>query len=241
VTLVDGLPLINLPVPGSAQLWLTTREGGMSTGPYASLNLGTHVGDEIAAVEHNRARVARAVGVPAITYLNQVHGAHLVEPDATSRDGDLLRVTPGTAGAIMAADCIPFAVVGRSDEVVLAHAGWRGLAADVASVAIAAVDEVQAVVIGPCIAPDDYQVGAEVLDAHRDFTLFARPDDARFRLDLRGVLEHQLRAVGVPDDRMSYVDASTGRGMFFSDRASRPCGRFAMVAVVPSRLSGEVS
>jgi copper oxidase (laccase) domain-containing protein len=71
--------------------------------------------------------------------------------------------------------------------------------------------------------------------------LFAKPDGTRFRLDLRGVLLHQLREAGVPDDRISFVDAVTGRGMFFSDRATRPCGRFAMVAVVPSRLSSEVS
>ncbi|MBU0747174.1 MAG: laccase domain-containing protein [Gammaproteobacteria bacterium] len=125
------------PAPASVHALCTTRAGGVSVPPYDSLNLGTHVGDDPAAVQTNRNTLQRAVqartpGARA-TFLNQVHGvgvAHvdLLTPDGTDADA-CITTTPGAVCTIMVADCLPVLLAHRSGAVVgAAHAGWRGLA-----------------------------------------------------------------------------------------------------------------
>lgn len=125
------------PAPAGVHALCTTRAGGVSVPPYDSLNLGTHVGDDPAAVQANRNTLQRAVqaltpGARA-TFLNQVHGvgvAHLdlSTPDGTDADA-CTTATPGAVCTIMVADCLPVLLAHRSGTVVgAAHAGWRGLA-----------------------------------------------------------------------------------------------------------------
>ncbi|MBU0826288.1 MAG: laccase domain-containing protein [Gammaproteobacteria bacterium] len=125
------------PAPASVHALCTTRAGGVSVPPYDSLNLGTHVGDDPAAVQTNRNTLQRAVqartpGARA-TFLNQVHGvgvAHvdLLTPDGTDADA-CITTTPGAVCTIMVADCLPVLLAHRSGTTVgAAHAGWRGLA-----------------------------------------------------------------------------------------------------------------
>ena len=243
-TTSEGVPLYPVPLASEGvRLAFTGRDGGVSAGPYASLNLGTHVGDDPEAVATNRARLATALGVPEVAYLRQVHGSQLVTSDEPESEADLLEVLPGSAGAIMVADCVPLAFWhSTTDRLVLVHAGWRGLAGDALDVAVARLGtpEDLHVVVGPAIAGADYQVGEDVVAAHPSFHSHAVAYGTRFRLDLRAVAVTQLLALGLRDEHLRVVTASTGPdGPFFSDRAARPCGRFALTAVSRPSLSSK--
>ena len=125
------------PAPAHVHALCTTRAGGVSSGPYASLNLGSHVGDAPSAVLANRQRLQAVVqgttpGARAV-FLNQVHGTavadiHHATPDGTDADA-CVATQSGAVCTIMVADCLPVLLTHRSGAVVgAAHAGWRGLA-----------------------------------------------------------------------------------------------------------------
>lgn len=125
------------PVPVGVQALCTTRAGGVSQGPYASMNLGTHVGDDPQAVQTNRARLQAALGqsTPGArpVFLSQVHGTGVAAltastPDNTQADA-CVATDAGVVCTIMVADCLPVLLAHTSGAVVgAAHAGWRGLA-----------------------------------------------------------------------------------------------------------------
>jgi len=237
-----GLPVVPLDVvrPLGVEAFLTTRDGGVSRPPYDALNLASHVGDDADAVRRNRAIVASAIGVDVdqLIATEQVHGNHVtdVTETTTSAVGDaLLTRRTDVALMIMAADCLPLLVVDpRSQLVGVVHAGWRGLQTGVIE---ATLDHLTPrnthVVIGPCISQAGYQVGDEVADhfRHINGAVVADSVAGKWRLDLRRVAQHQLQQIGVPEEHVHLVDAVTDGGHpFFSDRAQRPCGRFALVA-----------
>ncbi|HEY9209045.1 peptidoglycan editing factor PgeF [Acidovorax soli] len=125
------------PAPAGVHVLCTTRAGGVSSGPYASLNLGSHVGDAPAAVQANRQRLQAVVqgATPGArpVFLNQVHGTAVTEidhamPDGTEADA-CVATEPGAVCTIMVADCLPVLLAHASGAMVgAAHAGWRGLA-----------------------------------------------------------------------------------------------------------------
>lgn len=153
----------------------TRRTGGVSAGPYASLNLGLHVDDNQAAVLQNRQLLGKYLPAPAV-WLNQIHGTQIHWADSSNTavvaDADALITTEkNTPLAIMIADCMPV-VISDTDASILAvaHAGWRGLAAGILQNTIAAMrvkcpqaTQLQAW-IGPCISAKEFEVGAEVFD-----------------------------------------------------------------------------
>lgn len=162
------------PAPARVVCLVTTRNGGVSRGAFASLNLGDHVGDETAAVAANRGVVCRhVVGQPV--WLNQVHGTRVVDaaecvgaaipPEA---DASFARRS-GVACVVMTADCLPVLFCDTAGTVVAAaHAGWRGLRAGVleATVAAMGVPGSELIVwLGPAIGPSAFEVGGEVRDA----------------------------------------------------------------------------
>ncbi len=220
--------------------FVTDRFGGVSAGNYDSLNLGTHVGDDPAHVAENRQRVAEAVGVTTeqLVIIRQTHGtsvvvAHEATPDSTGDviidDGDRYAI------AMLVADCIPVLMVDEdSPRFSVVHAGWKGLRAGVLRSALANFAHPGAVhvFLGPSISPEAYQVGPDVAHAFADVPGALLPDGGdRSRLDLRQVALHQLASLGVADENTSLSRQTTDGGeTFFSDRARRPCGRFALVA-----------
>lgn len=166
---------------------VTTTGGGVSTGPYASLDLGLHVGDDPAAVVENRRRAAATIGLALddLVFANQTHGRMVVTVDeqdrglGTSSTADaiegtdaLVTITPGIGLAVMVADCVPIVLHHEAGAVAVVHAGWRGT---VARVVEAAVEVLCATTgegpggivagIGPAIAAERYQVDAPVADA----------------------------------------------------------------------------
>lgn len=161
---------------------MSTRAGGVSQGPYASLNLGTAVDDDPAAVAENRRRFADAMRATPV-FLRQVHGTRVarltaVDAAAAARPRPLFieadaSVTDeaGIACTVQVADCLPVLFAAPGGQAVgAAHAGWRGLAGGVleatleAVCALAACDPAEvAAWLGPCIGPRAFEVGADVL------------------------------------------------------------------------------
>ena len=221
--------------------FVTTRAGGVSEGPYASLNLGEHVGDDPARVAENRRRVARAAGVDPgdLVTVRQVHGTDLAEvraggPRPLEADG-LVTEDPEVAVAVLSADCVPLVLVDPDrGRIAVVHAGWRGLAAGMIERAVASLAPATRleVAVGPAIAGAAYQVGPEVAAHFAEVPGAVRPDVGdRSRLDLVTVVHHRLLACGVADGSLRILRASTDADpTLFSDRAERPCGRQALVA-----------
>lgn len=220
--------------------FVTDRFGGVSFGSYNSLNLGGHVGDTPDHVIENRRRVADAIGVDIdeLVIVRQVHGHDDVSADDARPDtcADAMHTDQShLALAILVADCLPVLLYDEvSPRLAVVHAGWRGLDARVLAHAIEGFADPARVhaFIGPSISPEAYQVGPEVAERFDTVPGALRPDDdARWRLDLRRVAEHQLLGLGVGEHRITACTQTTDGGeTFFSDRAQRPCGRFALVA-----------
>jgi hypothetical protein len=239
---------------------VTTRHGGVSLAPYDTLNLGLHVGDDPAGVVANRKRAAIAfgVGLDEVVFARQVHGAGVVfvgegdagrgtvhESDVVADADVLVASTPGVTLAILVADCVPLALVDPEARVVAAvHAGWRGTAAGVVGAALEAMrargatpERVRAWV-GPGVAADRYQVTDEVRDALDGAVGRAALDDGVARrdgtghwlVDLAAANRQQLRLGGVAVERIYDCGVTTADERLFSDRAARPCGRFALLA-----------
>ncbi|MCW5632804.1 MAG: peptidoglycan editing factor PgeF [Rubrivivax sp.] len=165
---------------------MTTRRGGVSRGPWASLNLGRSVGDDAQAVAENRRRfsasLCRAGGGAAPArpvWLHQVHGTQVLElgadtPEHVDEPADAAWTrTPGIACVVGAADCLPVLLAARDGRAVAAaHAGWRGLAGGVLEATVRAlardggVEPARLVAwLGPCIGAQHFEVGADVLRA----------------------------------------------------------------------------
>ncbi|OYW39901.1 MAG: multi-copper polyphenol oxidoreductase [Hydrogenophilales bacterium 12-61-10] len=145
---------------------MTTREGGVSHAPWASFNLGDHVGDDLAHVAANRAHLRQ--GLPSEPgWLKQVHSASVVETgaDVPQADASFTRQT-GTVSVVLTADCLPVLFCDRAGSVVAAaHAGWRGLADGVLESTVAAMKVPPAGILawmGAAIGPQAFEVGDEV-------------------------------------------------------------------------------
>jgi YfiH family protein len=239
---------------------VTTRQGGVSSGPYASLNLGLHVGDEPADVLENRRRAAAALGADLgdFVFCNQSHGreAKLITgagrgrgaralADAIAATDALVTRDAGVVLTVMVADCVPIVLYDPVAHVLACvHAGWRGTVARVSEAAVAAMRSLGSkpanviAGIGPAMSPDRYQVGQDVYQAAREglgehVGQVIRPDGTgKWLFDLWAANRLVLREAGVPEANMHVAAIPTGSdpGLFFSDREARPCGRFAAIA-----------
>lgn len=238
------------PAAACVQAAWSDREGGVSAAPFATLNLGDHVGDEPAAVAENRRRFAAALQARPV-FLKQVHGRGVVRLASGSRDGteaDACWTTErGLACTMMVADCLPVLLADRGGRVVgAAHCGWRGLAGEggrgvlealwtqMSPVAGASADVVAW--LGPCIGPEAFEVGAEVRAA---FTAgdpaadecFRPHGEGKFLADLPALARRRLAALGIhavhgnDGSRAWCTVADASR--FFSHRRDRVSGRFA--------------
>lgn len=228
------------PAPAAVRAAFTLRAGGVSAGPYASLNVGMHVGDDVAAVTENRRRLRIALDLPAEPeWIEQVHGTGILDLDAPDRpsvaDAVIAR-RDGQVCVVQVADCLPvlFASL-KGDTVAVAHAGWRGLAAGIleATVAALAADPRDLLAwLGPAIGPKHFEVGGEVraafLARHAEAaTAFTANERGRWQCDLRALAQQRLRAMGVGavygTDSCTFGDP----GRFFSYRRDGRCGRMA--------------
>jgi YfiH family protein len=240
------------PLPPNVHALCSTRDGGVSQGPYASLNLGDHVGDEAAAVAENRRRFGTRLQARPV-FMRQVHGASVAELTGCTQDGveaDVcLTTTRGVACTIMVADCLPVLFATKDGAAVAAaHAGWRGLAGTdgfgvvesacraLRSASGASLSEVSAW-LGPCIGPQAFEVGPEVKAAFERIDpgaapMFVAGAAGKWLANLPGLARRRLQALGI-----TRIDGNDGSGQwctvanpsrFFSHRRDRGVsGRFA--------------
>lgn len=234
------LILPDWPAPEGVRAAVTTRDGGVSTGPYASLNLGTHVGDDAAAVAENRRRVRaqlRLVAAPA--WLNQVHGTNVVEARADDQpptaDASIARA-PGAVCAVLTADCLPVLFCdGCGTKVAAAHAGWRGLAGGVLEATVKALDADPASLLawlGPAIEQEAFEVGDDVREQFvaRDSAnarAFAHNERGRWQADLYALARNELTRLGVSRIHGGGFGCYEDAERFFSYRRDGKTGRMA--------------
>ena len=228
------------PAPARVRTLVTTRDGGVSLAPYASLNLGQHVGDDPAAVAENRARLRACLPAEPF-WLNQVHGIGVQEacadaPDVPPDAGAGFTRQPGVVCAVMTADCLPVLLTDRSGSVVAAaHAGWRGLCngiieATIARMAVPANDILAW--LGPAIGPDAFEVGPEVRTAFMAHdptaaSAFAAIPDGKYLADIYLLARQRLNACGVTEVHGGDACTVTERERYFSYRRDGRTGRMA--------------
>ena len=226
----------------------TLRGGGCSPTPWASLNLGDHVGDAPARVAANRARLRGLLPAEPV-WLQQVHGSRVVDVGCTTgmqeADAAFAR-QPGSVCAVMTADCLPVLFCDRAGSVVAAaHAGWRGLAAGVLEATVAAMktppDELLAW-LGPAIGPRRFEVGGEVRAAFagRDAlaaSAFQALGGDKWLADIYALARRRLTASGVTaifgGERCTVEESAH----FFSYRRDGVTGRMATLIWLTPDLS----
>jgi YfiH family protein len=194
---MDAAAHVTVELPGASVLF-TTRHGGVSRGPYASLNLGPWTGDHADAVGENRRRVAEIAGA-SLQQGHQVHGARVaVDVGVEVQDADGQVATRAAGGGfapiVLTADCLPVALSGP-EGVAMLHAGWRGLAGGILAAGVAALGgRVDAAAIGPGAGPCCYEAGEEV---HAAFAHLGPAVRHGRHADLKAVARAQLAGAGV--------------------------------------------
>ena len=226
--------------PGPYEVVFSTREGGVSEGPYASLNLGRATADEPERVDENRRRLCAEVGAqPEALAMNyQHHSADVLRARAGSRgeraDG-LWTEERGLPVLALAADCLPIALAranGVKPAVAVLHAGWRGLVAGIAAEGVKTLGGGLVVaMIGPGIGPCCYEVGEEVAAPFRRAFGMGLYRDGK--LDLWGAAERALRAAGVARvDRVDLCTACNPNRFFSHRRDDGLTGRQGVLGVI---------
>ncbi|SDF42059.1 conserved hypothetical protein [Thermus arciformis] len=217
---MEGMvPLLTTPLP--VPHGFTTRLGGVSEGPFSSLNLSAATGDDPKRVAENQRRVLEAFGHPPVAALKQVHGTevHLVEGPGTWEGDGLLTRTPGLLLRVGVADCYPLLLYHPGGLVGALHAGWRGVVGGILPKALErllalGLDPREAhLAIGPGIGGACYQVGEEVAEAFARAGLFAFAPDpkapGKYLLDLERALLLQAKGAGLKEERIYRVGLCT--------------------------------
>jgi len=216
---------------------ITTREGGVSSGKFASLNLSMRVGDDPRCVARNRA-ILRACLPDEPAWVKQVHGTAVIDATRATPDAEadgVVTQSPGPVCAVMTADCLPVFLSDRAGKSVgIAHAGWRGLAAGIVENVVQAMGVPSRDIIayiGPGIGAHRYEVGEDVRKAFVDrdpaaARSFASRRGGKYLVDLYGLARQRLAAAGVAGIYGGgFCTASEER--FFSFRRDKTAGRMA--------------
>jgi len=236
------------PAPPGVRSLITTRNGGVSTGAYATFNLGLRTGDDEAAVHANR-QLLRAWLPQDPKWLRQVHGAKVVVADgmADSREADAsIARNPGTVCAVMIADCMPVLLCDEAGTVVgIAHAGWRGLSLSIIENIVCKMGVAPGGLLawlGPAIGPDAFEVGSDVREAF----LAANPAAAeaftpyragKWLADLFKLARQRLACCGVQRVLGGGLCTHRDAARFYSYRRDQVTGRMAaLIWLEPGHL-----
>jgi YfiH family protein len=264
----DGtsLPLlVSSVLPAGFRHGFTTREGGVSAGPFASLNFGRRWGDAAEDVAENYRRLFSVSGAQALFSVTQVHGLRIVRVRggndlgavaAQEADG-LSSSEPGLGLSVRVADCTPILMAcPRTGACAALHAGWRGTVTGMAAAGVRHMVEQFGcrpsdlrVALGPCIGPCCFEVGPEVtaaflaaMPAAAENGVILTPPGGKAHVDLRRYQRLQLAAVGVPAENVDVSSDCTlcdPGGRFFSYRRSgRATGQLVGFIVRSSQASG---
>ena len=227
------------PAPPGVRAFATTRNGGISQPPYASLNLGDHVGDCRRAVLTNRQVLSETLQLPAEPrWLQQVHGRSVVDAEQVEpgieADGSFTR-DAGMVCVVLTADCLPVLLCDKTGQAIAAlHCGWRSLSAGIIAAGVEALGIAPAELmawLGPAIGPDAFEVGTDVRTAFvtvdADHAQAFRPCGDRWKADLYCIAREQLARLAVKEvyggSRCTYTEID----QFYSFRRDGTTGRMA--------------
>jgi YfiH family protein len=226
------------PAPANVHAATTLRTGGISGGPYTSLNPALHVGDEPDAVRRNRRLIRERLRLPSEpVWLEQVHGDKVVRAESViglpQADASFTGV-PGVVCAVMTADCLPLLLCSSDGGYIAAvHAGWRGLAAGIIGNTVAALGRADLLVwLGPAIGPDRFEVGGDVRAAFvqksADFAEAFKPQaDGKWLADIYQLARIELSTLGVTAIYGGGFCTVTEQDRFYSYRRDTVAGRMA--------------
>ena len=236
------------PAPANVKALQTTRMGGVSIAPYASLNLGAHVGDDPIAVAKNRQLLSPYLPTEPV-WVNQVHGVDVIDAAASSclqnADASFTHKTDVVC-VTMTADCLPVLFCDKAGTVVAAaHAGWRGLCDGVIESAVAKMQVPASEILvwlGPAIGPNAFEVGSDVRDQFiakdSNAALAFKPLGEKWLCNMYMIAKQRLNKLGVTqvygasvnEDFCTYSDEAR----FFSFRRDNVTGRMAsMIWLAP--------
>jgi YfiH family protein len=229
------------PAPPWVKALCTTRRGGVSTGAYAQLNLGDHVGDDPSAVAHNRSLLRERLELPdEPLWLTQIHGcgvARASEVHYGCEADAAVALEARHVCAVLTADCLPLLLCDRAGTRVAAvHAGWRGLVDGVVEAAVAALGVPGSELLcwlGPAIGPDAFEVGAEVRErflkagSEPAASAFRRRGNGKWMANIYELARQRLATVGVEAVSGGGLCTYADPGSFFSYRRDGVTGRMA--------------
>ena len=246
------LDSFNLPVIRSKTLSMLpkiehgffTRQGGISTGIYDSLNCGYESDDKEENIAENRHLVSKCLGIRPNSLISayQVHGADVVTVEKpwgrnnTPKADGMVTNRKGIALGILTADCAPVLFADQTQGIIGAcHAGWRGALDGVIQSTVLAMEALGArpdrirAVIGPCIAQRSYQVKLDFLDQFLDSDpefarYFVKDDKAHLRFDLSGLIELMLKRSGIIFSETIEQDNCTATETLYSYRRTKLAG-----------------
>jgi polyphenol oxidase len=234
-----SLPLLRWDAPDSYEVAFSTRIGGVSEGPFASLNLGRRTGDEGERVDENRRRLCSAVNTDKeqMTLGFQTHSIVVNRAQAGSRGtpGDgLWTDEPRVSMLALGADCVMMALArtnGDGPALAVLHAGWRGLIDGIVEAAAKAVGGRLAAVVGPSIGPCCYEVGEDVATRFRE--RFGPSIVRDGKLDLWSAAEQAARDAGATAVERLDLCTSCNDDLFFSERRTgRPRGTQGVIGLI---------
>jgi YfiH family protein len=234
-----SLAVFEWEAPGPYEVVFSTRLGGVSEGPFESLNLGRRTGDDVERVDENRRRLCSTIGADEeqLALGFQTHSTIVNRAQAGSRGipGDALWTDdPGVPMIALGADCVLIALArtnGDEPALALLHAGWRGLADGVVEAAAAALGGRLAAIVGPAIGPCCYEVGENVARRFRD--RFGPGIVSRGKLDLWTAAELAAREAGASNVERLELCTACRPDLFFSERRTgRPRGTQGVIGLV---------
>ena len=231
----------NWPAPVNVKALQTTRMGGVSLAPYASLNLGAHVNDDTAAVATNRQLLMPYLPSEPV-WVNQVHGIEVIDAAQSTclQNADAAFTTQLNVVCVtMTADCLPVLLCDKAGTVVAAvHAGWRGLCDGAIEAAVHKMQVPKSEILvwlGPAIGPNAFEVGEEVraqfIQHDQQATQAFKPHEDKWLCNMYLIAQQRLKALGVTqiygggvnEDFCTYTDEAR----FFSFRRDNITGRMA--------------
>lgn len=214
----------------------STRHGGVSPAPFASLNLGINTADDPLNVDENRRRFFASIGAPTHLFASsyQVHGTEvLYATDAGRFDGfdALITDKPGLLIGVTVADCVPILVYDQKQQAVAAiHAGWRGTVGGIVRKTLARMQQQFGTAakhcyayVGTCIDECSFEVGSDVADQFEEGVKRIDAETGKGYIDLKRANTKQLTDFGIPDEQIEVSPFSTvlHTDDFFSYRAEQ--------------------
>ncbi len=226
------------PAPANIIGATTLRTGGVSLGPYASLNIAMHVGDDLDRVKQNRQIIKSSLDLPAEpVWLEQIHSDRVIKavPNMPAHQADASYTDQsGVVCAVMTADCLPLLICAvDGSQVAAIHAGWRGLLAGVIGNTASVFGQRDLMVwLGPAIGPDCFEIGSEVRDAFmkksaESANAFKPGKSGKWLADIYQLARNELSHLGITRIYGGSLCTVTDPDRFFSYRRETTTGRMA--------------